>query len=573
MAKLPELPYADSITRSVQKAFGGYRHTEGDYDGTLYDMKNLSSRHYPLLSVREKRKTIKCLTKNNGVFALDNELFYADGTSLFRNGKQVGTVEDSPKIFAVLGHRLVIFPDKIYLNFSALDYYDSIDALKTAVTKASYGDVYAVGSEIPRDLYYWNGREWTFLEQEFGSLEATLRGKVTFLAKSTLYGEEAEQNALTVDGADLCQWFSVGDAVTISGCEKYPQNNVTAVIREINGDTMRFYDYTFDGVLEDTAEQDVTISRTVPDMDHLCSANNRLWGCKGDTIYGSKLGDPFNFSVFDGISSDSYTVESGSAGEFTACFAYLGFPLFFKEKQIFKLYGNRPADFSLVASGVNGVARGSAKSIAVVEEMLFYLSPFGVMCYGGGVPSSLHDAFGGECFFFGVGGGGDGKYYISMKNKEGAPRLFVYDVTKDLWLREDDDEISDFCFWDGSLLGAFARGELKVFEGDAQGEEEGEISWFAEFGRFVQDSPDKKFVTKVLVRLEPEENAEVSLFISYDGGKYLPVGKPIRGAALRSFYLPVIPARCDHFRLRFEGTGMCRIHSLAVEYGRGSANP
>ena len=43
MSHLPELPYDDGITRSVQTAFGGYQHTEGSYDGTIYDMKNLSS--------------------------------------------------------------------------------------------------------------------------------------------------------------------------------------------------------------------------------------------------------------------------------------------------------------------------------------------------------------------------------------------------------------------------------------------------------------------------------------------------------------------------------------------------
>ena len=37
------MPYGDGICRSVQTSFGGYQHTEGSYDGTLYDMQNLTS--------------------------------------------------------------------------------------------------------------------------------------------------------------------------------------------------------------------------------------------------------------------------------------------------------------------------------------------------------------------------------------------------------------------------------------------------------------------------------------------------------------------------------------------------
>ena len=67
----------------------------------------------------------------------------------------------------------------------------------------------------------------------------------------------------------------------------------------------------------------------MPELDFLCENENRLWGCKGDTIYASKLGDPFNWNVFDGVSTDSYAVDVGSAGDFTGCFAYRGYPVFF----------------------------------------------------------------------------------------------------------------------------------------------------------------------------------------------------------------------------------------------------
>ena len=38
----------------------------------------------------------------------------------------------------------------------------------------------------------------------------------------------------------------------------------------------------------------------------------------------------------------------------------------------------------------------------------------------------------------------------------------------------------------------------------------------------------------------------------------------------RSFYLPIVPRRCDHFRIRMTGSGGCRLYSLVREVYTGS---
>lgn len=40
--------------------------------------------------------------------------------------------------------------------------------------------------------------------------------------------------------------------------------------------------------------------------------------------------------------------------------------------------------------------------------------------------------------------------------------------------------------------------------------------------------------------------------------------------AKRSYYLPIIPRRSDHYRLKLTGTGGCRIYSLVRETYSGS---
>ena len=62
----------------------------------------------------------------------------------------------------------------------------------------------------------------------------------------------------------------------------------------------------------------------------------------------------------------------------------------------------------------------------------------------------------------------------------------------------------------------------------------------------------------------------LDIAISYDDGPFQPVAQKLRRSGMGSFYLPVIPRRCDHFRLKLSGAGRCFIHSLAVEYSPDS---
>ena len=46
----------------------------------------------------------------------------------------------------------------------------------------------------------------------------------------------------------------------------------------------------------------------------------------------------------------------------------------------------------------------------------------------------------------------------------------------------------------------------------------------------------------------------------------------LRDDKKRSYYLPIIPRRCDHFRIRMSGQGECRLYSLVREVYTGSPN-
>lgn len=64
--------------------------------------------------------------------------------------------------------------------------------------------------------------------------------------------------------------------------------------------------------------------------------------------------------------------------------------------------------------------------------------------------------------------------------------------------------------------------------------------------------------------------AKCSLAIEYDSdGVWVDQGT-INGYGTDSFVIPVIPQRCDHFRIRLRGEGDIKIYSIAKLIEQGS---
>lgn len=517
--RMPAVRNGDGIGKIQQVQFGGYWHTPAAQDGEIYDMENMSGRDFPLLSTRHPRWMWRKLKKPNGLYAHDG-MYWVDGTTMYENGRAVGTVSDGQKRFASIGTYIIILPDMMY--------YDR-------------------------------------LTRYFGSLAAKWSGEVEF--KDGEYaGVEAKGNTMTTTGEEFP--FRAGDAVTISGSG---ENDKSIIIREVSedGKTLVFYENSFVNGRRDA----VTVRREVPALRFACENENRLWGCDGDTIYASKPGDPFNFNVFDGLSTDSYAVTVGSAGDFTACVSYMGYPCFFKENQIYKVYGSKPSDFQVMGSASLGVDDGSPASPATAGETLYYLSRTGIVAYAGGIPQGVADAFGGVRYHTAVGGSDGERYYVSMQDGDGVWSLFCYDTTKRLWHREDETEVVAFAYHQGLWM-LSADGWLQLMgcaeEIPAFVQAETQVESFVEFGDFVEGSPNRKGTAKLQMRVELEASAKLTVKMMFDSdGRWRQVAE-LTTEKKRSYYLPIIPRRCDHFRIRLEGVGEWRLYSLTREHYAGS---
>lgn len=523
MSGLPEMIYSDGIAKRQQIQFGGYNHNRHAGDGEIWDMENMSSDCYPLLSPRKPRYRLGMLDKANGLYAADG-LYWADGTALYRDGEKIGDVTDSKKQWASMGDLVIVLPDKVYYN-------------------ASTG--------------------------EFGSLEASWSGSVT-ICDGSYAGVAAQANTIRAEGADWGKLFRVGDAVTIAGCKIHTENNKTPVIREIEGDELRFYENVF-VIAEGGDREQVSISREMPDLELVCQHEGRLWGCMGDTIFACKLNDPTNWSVYDGLTDDSYFVQVPSPGAFTGCCSYRGYVYFFKEDHIYRIYGDRPSNFQVMDSASMGVAEGSGGSLAVAGETLFYLSRTGVMAYTGGVPQSIAAPFGTERYRNAVAGSDGVKYYISMEDAYGMWHLFVYDTRTGQWHREDSTRAVAITWLDG-LHWLTSEGGLWLSGGEVPEGAEAEAGPFAwaEFGDFVEADPNKKGVSKLQLRLELFDGATVDVLIQFDSDGIWRNVKTLTAFKKRSWYLPIVPRRCDHFRVKIQGYGKWLLHSLVRESYSGS---
>jgi hypothetical protein len=318
----------------------------------------------------------------------------------------------------------------------------------------------------------------------------------------------------------------------------------------------------------------------MPNMDFIIESRNRLWGCRYgiavngeivNEIYASKLGDFKNWNCFQGISTDSWVASVGTDGQFTGAITHLGDPLFFKENCLHRVYGYYPAQFSIQDTACRGVQKGCSRSLAIVNEVLYYKARSGVCAYDGSLPVEMSSALGEVAYHNAVAGSLGNKYYISMSDDSDKWHLFVYDTLKGMWHREDDTQAMDFCNCRGDLYYIdHADNQIKTVRGTGV-MDTAPIKWQAVTGIIGTDSPDKKYISRMDVRMSLAVGTRVSFYAEYDTSgewEHLFTTPPV--AKLGTFAVPIKPKRCDHMRLKIFGNGDAKIYSICKTIEQGS---
>ena len=285
-------------------------------------------------------------------------------------------------------------------------------------------------------------------------------------------------------------------------------------------------------------------------------------------LYCCKLGDFKNWACYQGVATDSWRASCGTDGKWTGAATLAGSPVFFKEDCFHRVYPSATGAHQVVVQKCAGVQSGSAKSLVVVDDRLYYKSRMGVCVYDGSLPQEIGGCFGPKLYANAAAGGVRGKYFISMKDEAHSWALFVYDTRKGLWHREDSTHASEFARV-GDELYFLENGTLKTVYGTA-GTKDGPVEWMAETGIMTYGLVGKKYVSRINLRMQLPKGSSVDFWVQYDSdGLWRHCGH-IEGRGLRTFLLPVRPARCDHLKFRLTGKGEMKLFSLARVLEAGS---
>ena len=562
-----------SVSRESITRFGGLNACARIDEGEFAAMENGTGDYFPLAASRRKRGVYASPATCHGLIAKDT-LCWVDGSKFVMGGYETELhLTEGPKQLVSMGAYVVIFPDKKYINTAELTDFGNLEAEFTSAGTVTFTPVDAGGE--PLIPAYTQPEEPQ--EPENGTLWLDNSGAGALMQWSAGSGMwvTVESTLVRIASPGIGAAFRPGDGVSLTGGPEGVESQ--GVLADCGRDFV-----TLPGLLEgeQTVTEPVTVGRYVPNMDYVIECGNRLWGCRYGTsrsgavvneIYASKLGDFRNWSCFQGVSTDSYAVSLGADGCFTGAVQHLGYPVFFREGCIHKIYGSYPAAFRLQTTPCPGVQQGSSGSLALLGQTLYYKSPGGVCAYDGAAPVDVSGKLGRMPYSAASAGALGEKYYISMEDGAGNSHLLVYDARRGLWHREDGTRARNFCACRGDLF--FLDGQGRIISIGGQGTPENDFHWQLETGEIGGLSPDYKTLSRLNLSLELEAGAEVTLAVSYDGGAEWREIARISGGKRRMLALPVAVRRCEYLRLRLEGTGAMRLHGITKTMEWGSDVP
>lgn len=575
--KLPHT-FIPKTERSVINSFGGFDRRDGVSGITFSYMENMSGDCSPLVSSRRKRGIVN--TGDSGVQnilsadmrtpgseiikgALLTECgnrikaFYTDEGGFCAHDLVNLSSSEEARSYVTCGSDIYIFPDKIKLSLMDCTRTSPLETVSLMKLGAQEGYFY----------------EMVFSPCDIDGNDVTGDSQFTSVVRN-YYREVNSQKGEHLGKMAFNAGFSDGDVIKLSGFSDGELNGYFEIVRADSVNRRIVLRAALSAVV---SSGNVTFERTVPEMDFVVSAGNRLWGCRYgidenggslNEIYASALGDAGNWHRFRGISTDSWTASVGAPGAFTGAVCYNGHPIFFKEDCIIKVFGDKPSEFTLSESRVRGVEAGSAGSIANVNDTLFYKSYSGIVKYDGGIPRNVDAALGNTRCKNAVAGSDGSKYYVSMESEDGECHLFVYDSDKKLWHRQDSSRALSFCRCGSELFmltgdGLYGINGTYNSDNAQSGSSEDSIRWCCITNPIGYGASEHKYISSLSLRLETEKCSEFGIYMEYDGDGIWHRAAEIKNPADTTVFVPLFPRRCDSFRLKLSGVGSMKLRSAA----------
>lgn len=621
--QLPTLNIISQTQKTISK-FYGYNHNPEIGEGELYDMENLTSDYYPMLASRRARKYVVLTddTEVEDMTATGYVLYRTNGNKPYTHTfKDLTWESGNANHLVTFGAYVLIFPDAKYYNTADGTYGDMTT---TTTVTVNYDTSTKDGTQLVLRRRYPDGvlPAGTYIVGGTGSpvidmlwIDGTTYKRCVYVDSDGNAEWQETQLYSSFDLTGIGVGISAGESISISGTAfavTGTSYDGEYTVIAAGDDYIAVEELKAHGVAQNSGE--ITVKTFIPDMDFVIECQNRLWGCKygmvgGEMInevYASKLGSFKAWRTYAGISTDAWAASIGHEGVWTGAIAYDGYPIFFKADRLYKIYISSVGAHQIKEIVCDGVAEGSSRSLAVVDNILYYFSNVGVMVYDGTQPTSIFSSFGPVGtwrYEWGRAAGFNSKYYINLteiydtvidgEEYTGAQRqlLFIYDTKRGLWHRE---YIGEFV----SALGVYknvsliAKASVKPAGGEAyedriyslNGSEvlpdiggdtytESPVPWWFETGVMGYSTVPQKYIARIVIRMQLPVGSEANVYIEYDSSGKWEKKAHIKGRGLNSFDIPIIPRRCDHFRLKMDGKNEIKIYTISRIEETGSEIP
>lgn len=287
-----------------------------------------------------------------------------------------------------------------------------------------------------------------------------------------------------------------------------------------------------------------------------------MWIAAGNKIHASTINDERNWAVGGDDEKSSFVCDFDSGESITACVEYEGSPVFFSEKKIYKVYGDRASNFYLkCCSSWGGVPRGFGGTVDIMKDKIYYMSEYGVTYFDGSTPRVIYNSPLPETSTAFGAAGGD-KYYIFIPNK--SKLLYVYDEKTGQWHDHDGYEFAALLKCQGGLY-ACTHTEMISLYGDSDiftpSGWEREPYCVAEFSLEIGGGSPVQFI----MSYESFGGAEYDVYISYDSKLESSHIQYFYGEHARRLQIPLLPRKCNNLTVRIAGMGDVRIKELCVD--------
>ena len=213
--------YSTDKKREMISTFKGYVHKPVIDENEFFYEENLSSDAYPIIAPRKKRAFFNVTGDGlHGLFS-KKKIVYVNNGRLYYGGEPFDGIElppvDGERFFVSMGTRLIIFPDKLYINTENPDEFGSLEAFfegeKAQCTLCrGDGDLYegySVGASPPENPSH--GALWvdtSLTEHQLKQYSA-----------ETLTWVELEDKYIRISCPEIGKSFKEYDSVELEGFE------------------------------------------------------------------------------------------------------------------------------------------------------------------------------------------------------------------------------------------------------------------------------------------------------------------------------------------------------------------